>query len=140
MKKTLLTLAFLAAFAVSSSAQSGEPHPQDHMAQFVLNGKTMSLVGFRKWFLQTYREEFRQYKKQNKATYKYRKGDFRNVRVTFVIDTLGKAQICGTQPENLSQVQTEVLQAVFEKCPAWIPASQSGRKVNIKYTIPVSEI
>lgn len=139
MKTTLLTLAFLTAFAISCPAQSGELPAGDRPAQFVLHDRALSLVEFREWFHQAYLEEFRLYKKQHKQTYKYRKGDFQSVRVTFTIDTLGKARIDRTQPEDLSPVQTEVLQATFENCPSWIPAFQAGRKVKMKYTMPVSE-
>lgn len=57
----------------------------------------------------------------------------------FVIDTTGRAILHSTRPVHLSEMQTDVLLAIFAKVSLWIPAVQKGRKVKFKFTMPVRE-
>lgn len=111
----------------------------DRMPTFRGISPKESVGRFREWFRDAYLREYRLYKKRNKAAYKYKEGDFQDVIVEFVIDTTGRAVLCSTRPGRLSEVQTEVLKATFEKAPLWTPAVQKGRKVKVKYTMPVRE-
>lgn len=149
MKKTLLAFALLS--YMSAFAQHFETNPTDpaakeqaaedgdRMPTFMQASPKESPKLFRNWFQNAYLHEVKLYKKRNKKNYKYLKNDFQSIRVSFIIDTTGRPRLIGTEPELLSAIQSEVLHAVFNKCPSWTPAVQNGRKVRFKYTMPVIE-
>ncbi len=63
------------------------------------------------------------------------------IQTTFVIDTTGKVRNpCIVKPKysgTLTQLETEVLN-VIENMPKWEPAIDNGRKVAVRYYLPVN--
>lgn len=143
MNKVLFSVTFL---LLALSAQSQNQHPDksandDHMALFGNCATSKeSLVCFSEWFVDAYRHERRNYAKHNKETIKTENCEFaKAIVLQFYVDTLGHPQFLSTIPDNLCPMQTEVLQQTLKRSPAWTPAVQRGRKVKIKYSLPVRD-
>ena len=64
--------------------------------------------------------------------------DLKDAIVQFYIDTLGRPRFLGSKPDDLSGPQIEILKATFARSPSWTPAIQKGRKVKIKYVLPLN--
>lgn len=151
MKQNLLVLLLLCSATASAGTSigrlpdrpDGQEHPHapsvsaDRLPTFLSGSTKESIQIFRNWFEDAYKREIRLYRKRNKGSYQYDPNDFQSFKVSFFIDTTGRPILMATQPELLSDVQAEVLQKTFERCPSWIPAVQNGRKVRVKYTMPV---
>ncbi len=106
----------------------------DRMASF--QGATSpqeSLARFREWFRTAYAKELRLYKKHSGNP----EPELKDAIVQFYIDTLGRPHFLGSKPEGLSGPQVEILKTAFNRSPSWTPAVQKGRKVKIKYVLPV---
>lgn len=145
MKSLVLWVALILTTAGPARAERPskyEPAPQpavaeDRMPSFRNATTQESLRLFREWFADAYRREYKAYKKRNKATLPREEPLLQDVTIQFVINTLGRPRILKIRPETLSDMQTEILRETFAAAPAWIPAVQNGRKVQVKYTMPV---
>ncbi|MDE6045703.1 MAG: energy transducer TonB [Alistipes sp.] len=138
---TLLMLTSLLSAQAGNPAKS-KPAPaqtatEDRMPSFRNATTQESLKRFREWFADAYRHECKAYRKRNKATLSREEPLLQDVVVQFVIDTLGRPHILKIQPEKLSDMQSEILRETFASAPAWNPGIQNGKKVRVKYTMPV---
>lgn len=144
--KHLVLWAFLV-LACTTAARAAKPAKseqapataaaEDRMPSFRNATTQESIRLFREWFADAYRREYKAYKKRNKATMSRVEPLLQDVVVQFVIDTLGRPRILKIQPEKLSEMQDEILRETFASAPAWIPGVRDGRKVRVKYTMPV---
>lgn len=145
MKSLVLWAALTLAAAGPTRAESpakSQPIPQstgaeDRMPSFRNATTQESLKIFREWFADAYRREYKAYKKRNKATLSREEPLLQDVVIQFVIDTLGRPRILKIRPEELSDMQTEILRETFASAPAWTPGVREGRKVRVRYTMPV---
>ena len=129
-----------AARAAKPAASEHSPAPaaaEDRMPSFRNATTKESIRFFREWFADAYRREYKAYKKRNKAVMSRAEPLLQDVVIQFVIDTLGRPRILKIQPEQLSEMQDEILRETFASAPAWNPGIRDGRKVRVKYTMPV---
>ncbi len=59
------------------------------------------------------------------------------IYVQFTVDTLGNASDFKVVRGHNPPVEKEVIR-LLQKMPPWKPGEQNGKKVNVRYTLPVS--